>query len=191
MDGVSTRAVGVATMEELAHVLRDEGKRLDWAEVERLVDVLDGARRVLVFGAGRSGSVALAFAQRLTHVGVAAAVVGEAGNARCTEQDVVVVVSGSGATPSAVAIAQQSRAARCGHLCLLTKSPSSPIRSSADIVVTLHGRSKGEGGVATLAPYTAQFDLGVLAVSEVVARMLMDRRGMNDMDIERWRPNVE
>lgn len=187
----ASEGLGAATMRELAGVLAEEAEGLDWGVVDRFVDVLCGARRILLFGAGRSGALALGFAQRLTHVGSAVAVVGESCNSRCTESDVVVVVSGSGATPSALTIADQARRAPCGHLCLVTTSPESPIGARCDLTVTLHGRSKGHEDLSTLAPYTAQFDLGVLALSECVARLIMARRSITDADIEQWRPNVE
>jgi D-arabinose 5-phosphate isomerase GutQ len=119
-----------------------------------------------------------------------AATVGESGNARLGVDDVVVVVSGSGRTASALAIAAQARAASIGRLCAITAADESPLNELADLVVRLHGRAKG-GAAAGVAPFTAQFDAGVLCLSEVVARLVMDSRGVEDADIENWRPNVE
>jgi 6-phospho-3-hexuloisomerase len=185
-----TSRLGPLVLEELANVLLLEARDLDWEMMERFVDSLDQARRVLLFGAGRSGSTSLAFAQRLNHVSLNAAVVGEAGNRRVDGSDVVVVVSGSGATPSAVTVAKEAKRASC-QLVAITSTPQSPIGELADLIVRVHGRSKGEPGRATLSPYTAQFDLTVLALSEVVGAMLLERRRMTEPDIESWRPNVE
>lgn len=178
-------------MRELAQVLTEEVFHLDWESVDRLAEACDSARHVLLFGAGRSGSLALAFGQRLAHIGLAVARIGDAGNTRLGPEDAVVVVSGSGATASTVVVAQQASDVNCGHICLVTTEPSSPIARLADVVVVLHARSKGSSEIETLAPYTAQFDLCVLALSESVARLIMARRNIADADIEQWRPNVE
>jgi len=183
-------SIGRGVVAELAGVVARQQDAVDWASVRRLVEALDGARRVLVFGAGRSRSVALALAQRLNHVGVGAASVGESGNTRLGAEDVLLLVSGSGATASAVAMADQAAAAGVGTLVLLTSSEQSPLAERADVVCRLHARGKGSSE-ATLSPYTAPFDVSALVLGEAVCRMVMEKRGMEDEEIEQWRPNVE
>lgn len=190
MTGDSTAEVGRAVIDELGAVVTVQREALDWSTVDALVVALDGARRVLTYGAGRSGAVALAFAQRLTHVGLAAASVGEAGNQRLGADDLVVIVSGSGATASALAIADQAAAAGVGTLALITAAVASELASRADVTCRITARGKGSA-VESRAPYTAQFDLAALALGEAVCSMLMQRRGMKDEEIELWRPNVE
>lgn len=182
--------IGHGVVAELAGVVARQVDALDWARVLDLVEALDGARRVLVFGAGRSRSMALAFAQRLNHVGVGAASVGESGNTRLGADDVLVLVSGSGATVSAVAMATQAATAGVGTLALITATDESPLAMRADIVCRLHARGKGSDE-ESLSPYTAPFDVSALVLGEAVCRMIMERRGMVDEEIEQWRPNVE
>ncbi len=182
--------LGPQVLEELGNLLLRQARELDWGVVGQLAQQLDHARRVLLFGAGRSGSTALAFAQRLNHVGVDAAVVGESTNRRIGEGDVVIVVSGSGATASAVTIATEAKATGC-QVVAISSTRSSSLALLADVVVELKARSKGQRDDVTQSPYTAQFDVSVFALSEVVGALLLERRQLADVDIEKWRPNVE
>lgn len=184
------RSSGRAVLAELAAVVAAQDELLDWEIAGTLAARLHQARRVLTFGAGRSRTVALGFAQRLTHIGLAAATVGESANSRCGPDDVVIVVSGSGATPSALVIAEQARAAGTGTVGAITATPDSPLARLSDLVCVVTARAKGSTAPAT-APYTAQFDLAALAVTEAVAAMVMNLRGMSHQEIESWRPNVE
>jgi len=182
--------VGHEVVAELAKVIAAQVDGLDWPAVAALVEALDHAGKVLVFGAGRSGAMATAFGQRLTHVGLDVAAIGEAGNTRLGAQDVVLLISGSGATVSTVSVAAQSVTAGVGTIALITTNPASELAAVSQVVCPIAVRGKGSA-LSSIAPYTAQFDACTLVLSEVVARMIMVRRGITDEEIERWRPNVE
>ena len=64
------------------------------------------ANRIFVYGAGRSGLVAKAFAVRLVHLGFQTFVIGETITAPVQKGDLVVIVSGSGETIPAVMTAE-------------------------------------------------------------------------------------
>jgi 6-phospho-3-hexuloisomerase len=68
--------------------------------VEKLTEILLGARCTFVAGAGRSGLVAKAFCMRLMHLGLPAHPVGETATPALRRSDVLVVASGSGETTS-------------------------------------------------------------------------------------------
>jgi len=181
---------GRAVVEELAATLARVGEQLDWASVDAVVALLLGARRVFLYGAGRSRSIALGIGQRLTHVGCDVTLIGESGTSRFTADDVLIVVSGSGASPSAVTIAELAVAAGGGEIVAITTAPDSPVGRLATRHVVVPTRSKLREH-PTLAPYTAHFDTAALVVGEAIAALAMDARGLSDEDIELYRPNVE
>ena len=180
---------GEKVVRELSAILADVADTLDWEMAAHIAERLDGARRVYVFGAGRSGGIALAIGQRLGHIGLSAVRIGEAGNSRFGSDDVLVIVSGSGETPSALTIAELGREAG-GSIVLLTTAATSRIGSLADAVLVVGARRRldASGGAA---PFTAPFDIAALAVGEALAKLVMHRRGLDDGDIESYRPNVE
>jgi len=64
------------------------------------------AKRIFVYGAGRSGLVSKAFAIRLVHLGFQTFVIGETIGAPIKKGDLVCIVSGSGETIPAVMTAE-------------------------------------------------------------------------------------
>jgi len=64
------------------------------------------SNRIFVYGAGRSGLVAKAFAIRLVHLGFQTFVIGETITAPVQKGDLVVIISGSGETIPAIMTAE-------------------------------------------------------------------------------------
>ncbi|MGD0448619.1 MAG: SIS domain-containing protein [Candidatus Dormibacteria bacterium] len=106
-------------------------------EVEQLGATLERPRgRRFFTGQGRSGFVARMAAMRLMQLGGRAHVVGEATTPAFGEQDVLVVISASGATPTSLLHAQQAHALG-GTVCCLTTDRSSPIALLSEPCVIL------------------------------------------------------
>ncbi|MBN2065877.1 MAG: SIS domain-containing protein [Candidatus Thermoplasmatota archaeon] len=75
-------------------------------EIKQVKALFLQANRIFVYGAGRSGLVAKAFAVRLVHLGFQTFVIGETITAPVQKGDLVVIVSGSGETIPAVMTAE-------------------------------------------------------------------------------------
>jgi 6-phospho-3-hexuloisomerase len=113
---------------EITRVLR----RVDPGQANRLRAKLENPRgRCFFTGQGRSGFVAQMAAMRLMHLGRGAHVVGEATAPAFSTEDTLVVVSGSGGTPTSVLRAQQAQDLG-GAVCCLTATPGSPIALLSD-----------------------------------------------------------
>ncbi len=70
--------------------------------IDEIRDLFFSANHIFVYGAGRSGLVAKAFAIRLIHLGFQVFVIGETITKPVQKDDLVVIVSGSGETIPAV-----------------------------------------------------------------------------------------
>ena len=75
-------------------------------DVEKVKDLFFTSNRIFVYGAGRSGLVAKAFAIRLVHLGFQTFVIGETITAPVQKGDLVIIISGSGETIPAVMTAE-------------------------------------------------------------------------------------
>ena len=75
-------------------------------DVNKIKKLFFKANRIFVYGAGRSGLVAKAFAIRLVHLGFQTFVIGETITAPVQKGDLVIIVSGSGETIPAVMTAE-------------------------------------------------------------------------------------
>lgn len=186
-----TGAVGRAVVLELAGTLEQIAAHLDWGRMEAIAARLDRARRVLLFGAGRSRGIALAMGQRFGHVGLDVALIGEGGNRRFDRDDALILISASGTTRSTIVTGELAREAVDGGTVLaFTATEAGPVADLADEVLLIPARFRSTGP-ADLAPFTAPFDLAALVCGEALAKMVMERRQMTDADIELHRPNVE
>jgi 6-phospho 3-hexuloisomerase len=75
-------------------------------DIKKIKNLFFKSNRIFVYGAGRSGLVAKAFAIRLMHLGFQTFVIGETITAPVQQGDMVVIISGSGETIPAVMTAE-------------------------------------------------------------------------------------
>ena len=93
-----------------ADALKDVMQRFDYDNLQRIADIIDGAKNVFVAGRGRSRQTAMNFGQRLSQFGKSVYVVGMATAPSIKEGDVLVLSSGSGSTPTLVDFAKTAMA---------------------------------------------------------------------------------
>jgi 6-phospho-3-hexuloisomerase len=127
-------------MNEVNAVL-DEVRRslagVDGEEIEAATELIrDAPGAVTLTGQGRSGYVATMTAMRLMHLGFRAHAASEATAPAVGAGDLLVVVSGSGATPVSTSYARIAKGAGARVL-LVTRAVRSPIAEEADAVVHL------------------------------------------------------
>ena len=120
--------------------LEETGRALDLESLERAAGIIDDAGRVLLFGVGNSGLVALDAAERLLRLGVQ--VVAETGGhdqaVRATllgPGDAVVAVSHSGATRDVIEGVEIARR-RGARVIAVSHQLRSPLASLCDVVLT-------------------------------------------------------
>ena len=77
MTGTQASVGATSTLDRMIGLLTARAAAVDHTEVGAVLDGIHDARRVFVTGAGRSGLVARAFANRLMHLGMSVHVVGE------------------------------------------------------------------------------------------------------------------
>lgn len=158
----------------LTDEVQDTTREVDLGDLDELLDALEAARHVVIFGRGRSGHVAQAFAIRLRHLGFKAYVVGETATPPVSEQDVVLLVSGSGETFSVTLTGRIARDLDATVLAV-TAEPESPLAEASDQVVHVPvGRTDDRSRL--LAPLGTRFELAAHALFDGLVAELMDRR---------------
>ncbi|MDG6218244.1 MAG: SIS domain-containing protein [Candidatus Thermoplasmatota archaeon] len=86
--------------------IKDVLKQVSLDKVNKVKELFFQSNHIFVYGAGRSGLVAKAFAIRLIHLGFQAFVIGETITVPVQKGDLVIIVSGSGETIPAVMTAE-------------------------------------------------------------------------------------
>jgi 6-phospho-3-hexuloisomerase len=152
---------------------RSSLKQVDDGSLEAFLGELDDARHVVVFGRGRSGRVAQTFAIRLGHLGYRAFFVGETSTPPVREDDLVVLVSGSGETFSVTLTAQIARDMQATVACV-TASPESVLPEHSDLVVELPVGQETKRQ-RKLAPMGTRFELAAHVLFDGLVAELMHR----------------
>jgi 6-phospho 3-hexuloisomerase len=139
------------------------------------------ANRVFVYGAGRSGLVAKAFAIRLVHLGFQTFVIGETIGAPVKKGDLVVIVSGSGETIPAVMTAEIAHNIGATVL-IVTGSCKSRITRYATVTMCLEpDRDEAQ---KNLAPLGTLFEASAWILLDGLVSELMHRKGETERSMQ-------
>jgi 6-phospho 3-hexuloisomerase len=164
--------------------LKQGASQVEHEALERLVRRICAAPAVFVYGAGRSGLVARAFAMRLMHLNLTVYVVGDTTTPAIRPGDLLILLSGSGETPSVRVVGQEAKR-RGAQLVSLTSNPDSSIAAISDLVVLIPGQTDRLGAdylarqVAglhePLTPMGTAFELTTLILCDSLVVELMRR----------------
>ena len=127
-------------MREAAAYIVAEAQRaledVDDKALDQFVDAIIAAKKIFVYGVGRSGLVAKAFSVRLVQLGLDVHFIGETTTPIVEANDLVIILSNTGETMSAIQTA--NIVGRIGaKVALLTSNAHSKLASASTIVVEL------------------------------------------------------
>lgn len=144
---------------------------------DEFVDAIIGARKVFIYGVGRSGLIAKAFAIRLVQMGLEVYFVGETVTPIVEEGHLVVIVSHTGETMSAIQTANIVR--RVGaRVIAITANAHSKLASASNVVILIHPPKDDDR--RRLAPLGTLFeDASLIYFDSIIAR-LMEKLGQSE-----------
>ncbi len=131
------------TADEILKDAAESIRSIPVSQIEKMVTLLirGRKRRILIIGTGRSGLVGRSFAMRLMHLGFDVNVLGETITPAIGKGDIVVAISGSGATALPVTSARIAK--RVGaFIVAVTTRPSSPLGRISNQIVHIKAKSK-------------------------------------------------
>ena len=138
-------------------------------------------KRVFLYGAGRSGLVAKAFAIRLVHLGFQTFVIGETITAPVQKEDLVIIVSGSGETIPAVMTAEIAH--NLGAFVVsITGKKDSDIAKFADITLYIKSYCNEEER-KKYAPLGTLFEASVWIILDGITADLLDQNKETEEDM--------
>src|SRR2546428_11337153 len=144
------------------------------SEIHATVELVVKAPQIFVYGVGRSGLVARAFAMRLVQLGLKCFFIGETITPIVESGDCVLIVSNTGATMSAIQTANIAR--RVGaSVVSVTGGRTSKLAHASNVVVVV--REDGGGDVAKYAPLGTLFEDATLVLLDGVVAQVMERLG--------------
>jgi 6-phospho-3-hexuloisomerase len=165
---------------------------LDPEALERAAGRIAEAERVFSAGAGRSGLAMRMFAMRLAQAGFDAHAVGDCTAPAAHGGDLLVIASGSGATPSMLLLAERAREIGAPRL-VLTLRPESPLAREAEALVPIplpadEARPAGLAGAQWLRTL---FEQTLLVTLDTIAQAAAERAGRTEPDLQARHANLE
>lgn len=181
--------------------ITDTIDKLDKRQVNKLIRTIERANKVFIYGAGRSGLAARAFAMRLMHLDIDVYVVGGITTPSIHKGDLLLVLSGSGQTTSVVNAAGIAKKIGA-KIALITSYPDSPVGKLADYIITIEGRIKLEGSRdynlrqlrgdhRSLAPLGTLFEITTFIFLDGIISELMARMGKREEDLKARHATIE
>ena len=152
---------------------------------DKLVDTILGSRKIFLYGVGRSGLIAKAFAIRLVQMGLEVFFVGETITPIVEEGNAVIIVSYTGETMSAIQTANIVR--RVGaKVVTITANIHSKLASASNLVILLKPPKDDEK--KRLAPLGTLFEQATMVFLDSIVAQLMEKLGQSEGSMRKRHP---
>ena len=149
----------------------------DIEDTDKFVDLIIGSRRIFIYGVGRSGLIAKAFAIRLVQMGLEVFFVGETVTPFVEEGNLVIIVSYTGETMSAIQTANIVR--RVGaKVVTVTANNHSKLAAASNLVIEIHPPKDDDR--KRLAPLGTLFEVATLIYLDGIVASMMEKLGQSE-----------
>ncbi|HIH00849.1 TPA: SIS domain-containing protein [Thermoplasmata archaeon] len=146
-------------------------------ETEKFVDMIISAPRIFIYGVGRSGLIAKAFAIRLVQMGLEVFFVGETVTPIVEEGHLVIIVSHTGETMSCVQTANIVR--RVGaRVITITSNRHSKLATASNLVIRI--KPPKDDDRKRLAPLGTLFEDATLIFLDGIVAQIMEKLGQSE-----------
>jgi 6-phospho-3-hexuloisomerase len=190
------------TVRGIANFAINAIEAVDEGDIQILLEEILSARRVFVYGAGRSGLAARAFGMRLVHLDLNTYIIGETITPSTHKDDLFICISGSGETSSVIDYAKSAKKAGV-KIAAVTSYKNSTLGKVADITLVIKGKTKLdiskkdydkrqiEGQSVTLAPMGTLFEDTAMIFFDGLIAELMQRLGRDENHMMQKHTSVE
>jgi 6-phospho-3-hexuloisomerase len=149
----------------------------DIEDTDKFVDLIIGSRKIFIYGVGRSGLIAKAFAIRLVQMGLEVFFVGETVTPFVEEGNLVIIVSYTGETMSAIQTANIVR--RVGaKVVTVTANNHSKLAAASNLVIEIHPPKDDDR--KRLAPLGTLFEVATLIYLDGIVASMMEKLGQSE-----------
>ena len=159
------------------------------SDIEKISKLFFKAHRIFVYGAGRSGHVAKAFAIRLVHLGFQTFVIGETIGAPVKKDDMVFIVTGSGETIPSVMTAEITKNIGA-KLVVVTGEKNSRITKFADVSIILSAGCN-DNKRKRFAPLGTLFEASAWILLDSIIAELMKSKGETEKSMQSRHATLE
>ncbi|MCD5425239.1 MAG: 6-phospho-3-hexuloisomerase [Methanosarcinaceae archaeon] len=186
------------SMKLTSNKIKNVAKSIEIEQVKKMIVSILNAKSIFVMGAGRSGLIGKAFAMRLMHLGFSVFVVGETTAPAVKKEDIVIAISGSGATHSITDMCKVVKDINA-DLITVTSNRDSLLGNIADTTIIIPGRDMAgtdlenckeyderhiRGEYAQLSPLGSSFEITTYVFLDSVVSELMQILDSSEEDLK-------
>ena len=176
--------------------LENLAKEIHQEELETVCESMCSAqkegKKIFLAGAGRSGCVVRAFANRLMHLGFICHFVGEITTPPLKEGDILFVLSGSGRTESLVKMAEKTKQCH-GRILTMTLQKDGEIARMAEYSIVLPGntRLQKDEGYTSMQPIGSNFEQLSWLTCDGLIMMMRDQLNLTNKEMLAHHANLK
>lgn len=166
---------------------------IDPGSLEMLTDAILAADQVFFIGVGRVLLSLQSVCKRLAHLGIRTHYVGEITEPAITKNDLLIVGSGSGASLFPLNIAKKARKTVDCKIVHIGSNPNSEMKDICDFMVRIPVRTKFylEDEIDSCQPMTSLFEQTLLLLGDILAKMIIERQGLDMKGLWQYHANLE
>lgn len=162
--------------------MQESLEKMDPAALENAISAIVASKKIFIYGVGRSGLIGQAFAVRLVQLGFDVHFVGDMTTPIVGKDDLVIIVSNTGETMSAVQTANIVR--RVGATVIsVTANPNSKLGHASNIILEI-SLMKDENR-RRYAPLGTIFEDASLVLFDSLVPIIMERTYQNEASLRR------
>ena len=165
--------------------IRESLTHLSPSEISHAVSRILAADRIFIAGAGRSRLMMSAFAMRLMHMGLSVHMVGDVTTPAITDRDLLLAASGSGTTPTMIAVCEKARAAGAATG-VFTANPQEKLGRTADFTVAIP-TSYRRGSSSQRQIGASTFEEALLIFADALVVRISEELQITDNDSRLWK----
>ena len=167
-------------------------KQTNEKEINGAIKTIAKAKRVFIYGAGRTGLVASEFAMRLMHIGFTVYKVGDVTTPAIEKKDLLIVCSGSGETISALNLVNVANKVGASTLLFTTKDEST-IAKLVNNKVVVHAKAakSDDGSVKSIQPLSNLFAQSLILTFDMIVILLMNKLNIDETKLKNKHTNLE
>lgn len=184
VDSNSIVQVTERVIEEIKDVLDDISEE----DAQALIKNMLNAKRVFVFGGGRSGLVSEAFAMRSVQLGLEGYMIGESTTPKISKGDFLIVISGSGKTRVSKEVMKIGKDAGA-KTCLITSNLDTKIAKESDLVIQIKAKTK-IGERESIEPLGSLFEKAAMVYLDSIVVILMEKLDVNENFMRERHSNI-
>lgn len=177
---------------EIVSEIKQTFENISADEVNALIEAIEKADKVFFVAVGRVLLSLKSFAKRLAHIGVDAHIVGDITEPAITENDFLIVGSGSGESSFPLIIAKKAKSfnATVAHI---GSNPNSTMSNYSDYFVRIPVQTKLglENETKSVQPMTSLFEQSLLLLGDTICLMMIDNKNIDMPSLWEFHANLE